>query len=54
MASTCKSNIPPPKINPNGVEKLLASINVKKVTGTGPDNIPNIILKDCAKQIAQK
>ena len=50
MASTCKSNIPPQNINLNGVEKLLASINAKK--STNPDNIPNIIPKNCAKQIA--
>ena len=50
MASKCKSNTPSLNINPNGVEKIVASINVKK--STGPDSIPNIILKDCAKQIS--
>ena len=49
-ASTFKSNIPTLNINPKGVEKLLASINLKKTTG--PDSIPNIILKNCAKQRA--
>ena len=33
MASTCKSSTPPLNINPNGVEKLVASTNVKKSTG---------------------
>ena len=50
MSAKCKTNISPLHINSNGVEKLLSSINVKK--STGPDSIPNIILKDCAKQIA--
>ena len=50
MASTCKTNVSPLNINPNCVEKLLASINVKK--STGPGSIPIVILKDCAKQKA--
>ena len=49
MTTKCKTNSSPLNINPNGTEKLLASINVNK--STGPDSIPNIILKDFAKQI---
>ena len=50
MASTCKTNVSPLTITPNCVEKLLASINVKK--SNGPGSIPNVILEDCAKQKA--
>ena len=50
MASMCKTNVSPLNITPNCVEKLLDSINVKK--STGPGSIPNVILKDCAKQKA--
>jgi hypothetical protein len=41
-----KSTIPSIKIKTEGVEKLLRNINPSK------DNIPNRILKQCAKQLA--
>ena len=34
----------------DGVEKLLDNINIHKVSG--PDKIPNIILKTCSKDIS--
>jgi hypothetical protein len=45
-----KSTIPSIKIKTEGVEKLLRNINPYKASG--PDNIPNRILKQCAKQLA--
>ena len=45
-----KSTIPSMKIKTEGVEKLLRNINPSKASG--PDNIPNRILKQCAKQLA--
>jgi hypothetical protein len=45
-----KSTIPSIKIKTEGVEKLLRNINRSKASG--PDNIPNRILKQCAKQLA--
>ena len=37
-------------INIEGIEKLLKNININKASG--PDNIPNWILKNCAYEIA--
>jgi hypothetical protein len=37
-------------INIEGIEKLLRNINISKASG--PDNIPNWILKNCAHEIA--
>ena len=37
-------------ISIEGVEKLLDNINIHKASG--PDNIPNIILKTCSKEIS--
>jgi hypothetical protein len=45
-----KSTIPSIKIKTEGVEKLLRNINPSKASG--PDNIPNRTLKQCAKQLA--
>jgi hypothetical protein len=45
-----KSTIPSIKIKTEGEEKLLRNINPYKASG--PDNIPNWILKQCAKQLA--
>ena len=45
-----KSTIPSIKIKTEGEEKLLRNINRSKASG--PDNIPNRILKQCAKQLA--
>ena len=42
--------IPKLTIRENGVEKLLQDINPSKASG--PDGIPNCILKECASQIA--
>lgn len=38
------------KIDQKGLEKLLSQINPQK--SSGPDNIPNRILKECAKHLA--
>ena len=46
----CKSRIKNIKIHTKGVEKLLAKVNPSK--SSGPDNIPNRILKECATQLA--
>ena len=43
-------SIPDLEIQSEGIEKLLKNINPSKVSG--PDNIPNRILKECAKQLA--
>ena len=45
-----KSNIGKITITIPGIEKLLNKINTSKAKG--PDNISNIILKNCAKQLA--
>ena len=50
MENKCKKELPPLVITVNGVIKLLSNINISK--STGPDKIPNIILKNCAQQIA--
>ena len=42
--------IPKFTIRENGAEKLLQDINPSKASG--PDGIPNRILKECARQIA--
>ena len=42
-----KNNIRPIIIDQKGLEKLLANINPSKAS-SGPDNIPNRILKECA------
>ena len=44
-----KRPIPPLNLTTEGVEKLLQNIKVNKATG--PDQIPNILLKRCAHQI---
>ena len=38
------------KIDQKGTEKLLKNLNVSK--SSGPDNIPNAILKECAAELA--
>ena len=38
------------KIDPSGVEKLLSSIKPHKASG--PDDIPNLVLKNCSKSLA--
>ncbi|XP_071133080.1 uncharacterized protein [Mytilus edulis] len=43
-------SIPPLKITTDGVEKLLR--NIKLFKAIGPDNLPNIVLKNCSKQLA--
>ena len=43
-------DIPDLSISKQGVEKLLNDINVNKANG--PDDLPNIILKKCASEIA--
>jgi hypothetical protein len=43
-------SIPDLEIRSEGIEKLLKNINPSKASG--PDNIPNRILKECAKQLA--
>ena len=45
-----KNNIRPIIIDQKGLEKLLANINPSKASG--PDNIPNRILKECAIHLA--
>ena len=45
-----KNNIRPIIIDQKGLEKLLANINPSKASG--PDNIPNRILKECAIPLA--
>ncbi|XP_071506791.1 uncharacterized protein [Diadema antillarum] len=47
---SCKHQIEPLTVTVEGVEKLLAGINISKAVG--PDNIPNIILKECSKDLA--
>ena len=43
-------SLPPLQITTDGVLKLLQNIKVNK--SCGPDNIPNIMLKECAVQLA--
>ena len=50
MEKKFKHVLPPLNITTNGVEKLLLRINVTKASG--PDKIPNLILKNCACQLA--
>ncbi|XP_062576944.1 uncharacterized protein LOC134238855 [Saccostrea cucullata] len=45
-SKTCKNPIQAIKINVEGVRKLLSKVNPTKASG--PDNIPNRILKECA------
>ena len=45
-----KNNITPIEISEKGLEKLLKKINTSKASG--PDNIPNRILQECASQLA--
>ena len=45
-----KDTIPTIIIRPEGVEKLIKQLNPPKASG--PDGIPNIILKECSKQLA--
>jgi hypothetical protein len=45
-----KETIPTIIIRPEGVEKLLKQLNPSKASG--PDGIPNRILKECSKQLA--
>jgi hypothetical protein len=44
------NNIRPIIIDQKGLEKLLTNINPAKASG--PDNIPNRILKECAIHLA--
>jgi hypothetical protein len=44
-----QQNIPSIKITQNGVAKLLRNINLSKASG--PDNIPNRVLKQCADHL---
>jgi hypothetical protein len=46
----CKNKIKPIIIKQEGLDKLLSKVNPS--TSSGPDNIPNIILKECAVQLA--
>jgi hypothetical protein len=46
----CKNKIKPIMIKQEGLDKLLSKVNPSK--SSGPDNIPNIILKECAVQLA--
>ena len=60
--STLKTNIMPHisryveeslekiEIDQKGTEKLLKNLNISK--SSGPDNIPNVILKECAVELA--
>ena len=47
---SCQHEIESLTITVEGVEKLLAGINISKAVG--PDNIPNIVLKECSKELA--
>ena len=47
---TVEENIPPIKIDKEGVEKLLSKIKPHKACG--PDELPNIVLQKCAKTLA--
>ena len=50
VKKTTKNIINPIKIRTEGVQKLLSKVNPSKASG--PDNIPNRILKECAEQLA--
>ena len=50
MEEKFQSPLPELKITKEGVEKLLLNVNTSK--SSGPDNIPNIVLKSCAKELA--
>ena len=46
----CKESIPPISVSAEGVCKLLSQIKTHK--SPGPDGIPNMILKECAIELA--
>ena len=48
--NTCQKTISNIEVRKEGVTKLLKEINTSKATG--PDNIPNQVLKECADDIA--
>jgi hypothetical protein len=48
----CKNKIKPIIIKQEGLEKLLSKVKVNPSKSSGPDNIPNRILKECAVQLA--
>jgi hypothetical protein len=50
VSSRAKTDITPIKIEQKGLEKLLRQVNPNKASG--PDTIPNRILKECAEPIA--
>ena len=50
VSSQVKTDITPIKIEQKGLEKLLRQVNPNKASG--PDTIPNRILKECAEPIA--
>ena len=50
VKKSTKNIINPIKIRTEGVQKLLSKVNPSKASG--PDNIPNRILKECAEQLA--
>ncbi|KAL8561533.1 hypothetical protein ACOMHN_057227 [Nucella lapillus] len=50
LKKTCAHNIPRIHIHPEGVLKLLRDINPNKAPG--PDKIPNLVLKECAPNLA--
>ena len=45
-----KDEITSIKIDPSGVEKLIS--NIKPHKASGPDDIPNLVLKNCSKALA--
>ena len=50
LNNPCRTKINTLHITTNGVEKLLQKIKVSKAAG--PDQIPNTVLKECAKELA--
>ena len=50
IKKSAKTSIPILNITTKGVEKLLK--NIKEQKANGPDNIANIILKNCSSQLA--
>ncbi|KAL8561583.1 hypothetical protein ACOMHN_024819 [Nucella lapillus] len=50
VKKTCAHDIPRIHIHPEGVLKLLRDINPNKAPG--PDKIPNLVLKECAPNLA--